>query len=64
MKNSDITKLSIDELKENINNEAQKLQKFQFAHAISPIENPMQIKVTRRNIARLETELRVKLLAK
>ncbi len=64
MKNTDIKKLSIDELKENINNEAQKLQKFQFAHAISPIENPMQIKVTRKNIARLETELRVKLLAK
>jgi large subunit ribosomal protein L29 len=64
MKQSDIKNLSIDELKENINNEATKLHKLQFAHAISPIENPMQIRFTRKNIARLKTELRVKLLAK
>lgn len=64
MKNADIKKLSIDELKENLKGEAQKLQKLQFAHAISPIENPMQIRVTRKNVARLETELRQKELAK
>jgi large subunit ribosomal protein L29 len=64
MKNSDIKGLSIDELKENIKTEEQKLQKLQFAHAISPIENPMQIRGTRRTIARLQTELRVKELAK
>ena len=64
MKNSDIKKLSIDELKENLKGEAQKLQKLQFAHAISPIENPMQIRAKRRTIARLETELRQKELAK
>jgi large subunit ribosomal protein L29 len=64
MKNTDIKKLSIDELKENLKGEATKLQKLQFAHAISPIENPMQIRVTRKNIARLETELKQKELAK
>ncbi len=64
MKNTDIQKLSIDELKENIKGEAQKLQKLHFAHAISPIENPMQIRVSRKNIARLETELRQKEMAK
>jgi len=64
MKNSDIKKLSVDELKENIAGESQKLQKLKFAHAISPIENPMQIRVTRKNIAQLQTELRSKVLAK
>jgi len=64
MKNSDIKKLSVEELRENIKGEVQKLQKLHFAHAISPIENPMQIRVTRRNIAQLETELRQKEIAK
>jgi large subunit ribosomal protein L29 len=64
MKNADVKKLSIDELNENIKVEGQKLHKLKFAHAISPIENPMQIRDTRKNIARLQTELRSKVLAK
>ena len=64
MKNTDIKKLSIDELNENIKVEGQKLQKLKFAHAISPIENPMQIRVTRKNVAKLQTELRSKVVAK
>jgi large subunit ribosomal protein L29 len=27
-------------------------------HAVTPLENPMQIKFTRRTVARLKTELR------
>ncbi|HHL51847.1 MAG TPA: 50S ribosomal protein L29 [Flammeovirgaceae bacterium] len=38
------------------------LQKLKFAHAISPIENPMKIRATRRLIARLYTALRQKQL--
>ncbi len=63
MKNSEIKALTLDELKEKINTESSSLQKLNFAHAISPIENPMKIQQSRRLIARLKTELRAKELA-
>ena len=57
MKNSEIRALSIEELNEKINTEVDSLQKLNFAHSISPIENPMKIKQSRRLIARLKTAL-------
>lgn len=63
MKNSEIKALSKEELVEKINTETSGLQKLNFAQAISPIENPMKIRHTRRLIARLKTELRAKELA-
>lgn len=63
MKNSEIKALSTEELIEKINTEADSLQKLNFAHSISPIENPMKIKQAKRLIARLKTELRAKELA-
>lgn len=58
MKISEIKALSTEDLKERIEIEKGNLQKLKFAHAISPIENPMKIKWTRRLVARLKTELR------
>lgn len=63
MKNSEIKALTVEELKEKINMESSSLQKLNFAHAISPIENPMKIRQSKRLIARLKTELRAKELA-
>ena len=40
-----------------IKGEKEGLQKLRFAHAISPIENPMKIREAKRLIARLNTEL-------
>ncbi len=60
MKNTDIKSLSADELKDKIAGEEESLQKMKFAHAISPIENPMKIRHTRKLIARLKTELSAK----
>ena len=60
MKNSEIRALSIEELNEKINTEVDSLQKLNFAHSISPIENPMKIKQSRRLIARLKTALTAK----
>ena len=57
MKNSEIKALSVEEIKQKLVSEQETLQKFKFAHAISPIENPMKIKETRKLIARLKTEL-------
>ncbi len=60
MKNSEIKGLSVSELKSAIAEEKNGLFNLKFAHAISPLENPMQIKQKRRLVARLETELTAK----
>lgn len=64
MKNSEIIALSQEELKQKLASEQEAFRKMKFAHEISPIENPMRIKETRKLIARLKTELRAKELAK
>ncbi len=58
MKNSDIKALSSEELKERLNTERSNIQNLRFAHAISPLENPMKIREAKRTIARLHTEIR------
>ncbi|MEM8964927.1 MAG: 50S ribosomal protein L29 [Bacteroidota bacterium] len=63
MKNEEIKSLSADELMETLKAEQENLTRLKFAHAISPIENPMKIKASRRTIARIKTELRAKELA-
>ncbi|NAW52076.1 50S ribosomal protein L29 [Elizabethkingia argentiflava] len=57
MKNADIKKLSAEELKTQLAEAQANYTKMQLAHRISPIENPIQIRDLRRNIARLQTEL-------
>ncbi|RYF37574.1 MAG: 50S ribosomal protein L29 [Chitinophagaceae bacterium] len=39
-----------------------RLKKLEFAHAISPLENPMSIRLLRRDVARLKSELKKKAL--
>jgi len=62
MKNSEIKALSVEEIKQKLVSEREVMQKLKFAHAISPIENPMKIRETRKLIARLETALTAKAL--
>jgi len=57
MKNAEIKALSVDELKDKIATSEKSLQSLKFAHAISPIENPAQIKDLRKLVARFKTEL-------
>ncbi|MCH7402409.1 50S ribosomal protein L29 [Belliella kenyensis] len=64
MKNSEIKSLSKSEIIEKIAAEQTNLTKLRFAHAISPIENPNQIKEVKRTIARLKTALTALQLAK
>lgn len=47
-----------NDLKARLEEDKQRLKKLQFAHAISPLENPMNIRGLRRDIARLKTELK------
>jgi large subunit ribosomal protein L29 len=64
MKNSELRGLSIDELVNKLAIEKEAYSKLTFAHAITPIENPMKIRAARKIIARLETEVRAKQLVK
>jgi large subunit ribosomal protein L29 len=57
MKREDIKELSNDELRMRLEEEKALYTKMKMNHAISPIENPMKIRVTRRGIAMLHTEL-------
>jgi len=57
MKNAEINKLGVDELKKAIVAEQENLTRLKLAHAISPIENPMRIRQNRKLIAKLETAL-------
>jgi large subunit ribosomal protein L29 len=52
--------LSESDLKARISEDELRLKKLEFAHAISPLENPMNIRGLRREIARLKTELQKK----
>ena len=54
--------LSESDLKARISEDELRLKKLQFAHAISPLENPMTIRGLRREIARLKTELQKKVM--
>ena len=64
MKTSEIKDLTTEEIKEKIETEKAALTKMKMNHAVSPLENPMLIRATRRNIARLMTELRKRELNK
>ena len=53
-----IKELSTADLIERLEDESKQLVKLRLNHAVSPLENPNKIKVYRRTIARIKTELR------
>ena len=55
-----IRSLNESDLKARLEEEKLRLKKLEFAHAISPLENPMTIRGVRRDIARLQSELKLK----
>ncbi|AXI24498.1 MAG: 50S ribosomal protein L29 [Candidatus Cardinium sp.] len=55
MKYKDIQLLSSEECNDKLKEELDYLVKLRFAHSVSPIENPMKIRQTRKSIARLKT---------
>lgn len=57
MKQNEISQLSVDNIKSSIEQLTAQLTKLKLTHAVSPIENPMQIRAIRKTIARLNTEL-------
>ena len=51
------------DLNARIQEDELRVKKLEFAHAISPLENPMSIRSLRKDIARLKTELRKRALS-
>lgn len=56
-KNS-LKEMSETDLKSRIEEDELRIKKLKFAHAVSPLENPMSIRGVRKDLARLKTELR------
>lgn len=55
-----IQTLNTQDLEARIKEDELRLKKLEFAHAISPLENPMSIRGLRRELARLKTEFKKK----
>ena len=56
--NKSLKDFSEADLQARVNEDTVRLKKLEFAHAISPLENPMSIRNLRKDIARVKTELK------
>lgn len=63
MKNNlGLKELSDKELQERLEAEQMQLVKIKINHAVSPLENPNVISEARKNVARINTEIRMRQL--
>ena len=60
MKTAEIKDMSVQDLQERIAAEKARLATMKVQNAVSPVENPSEIKNPRRDIARMMTILRQK----
>ena len=57
MKKSEIEKLSPEDLQDKLVEFKKQLSDLKMNHAVSPLENPLQIKTIRKTVARLLTAI-------
>ena len=57
MKQTEIVKLSKEDLQDKLMEYQKQLEELKMTHAISPLENPLQIKKARKIVARLKTAI-------
>ncbi|MDT0540531.1 MULTISPECIES: 50S ribosomal protein L29 [Croceitalea] len=57
MKQAEIKELSVEELQQKLVETKKEHADLKVAHSVTPLENPLQIRKTRRTVARLATEL-------
>ena len=57
MKQTEIKAMSTEELREKMAEVKKQYADLKMAHTVTPLENPLQLRVTRRTVARLATEL-------
>jgi large subunit ribosomal protein L29 len=58
MKQQVILEMTLEEIKERLEEEKKQLVKMKLAHAVSPLDNPHKMKEYKKTVARLLTELR------
>ena len=56
--NKTFIEMTTDELKKQLHDSRKSYSEIKLQHAVSQIENPLQIKYQRRDIARILTELK------
>ena len=64
MKMTEIKGLETKDLSEKLETAVAQYDQMKLNHAVTPMENPSQIKKARREIARMQTELRQRELNK
>lgn len=64
MKQLEIREISEKDLKEKMDIQLKELNLTKINHTITPLDNPSSIKMKRRDIARMHTELRERELKK
>jgi large subunit ribosomal protein L29 len=60
MKNNNFNEMSIEEISNLLKEEKQKYLRMKFNHSVSPLANPIELRIQRRNIARALTALNKK----
>ena len=58
MKQQVIREMTLEEIKERLEEEKKQLVRMKLAHAVSPLDNPHKMKEYKKTVARLLTELR------
>jgi len=56
--NKSLIEMSVEDLGARIKEDEMRMKKLTFAHAITPLENPMSIRDIRRDLARMKSELK------
>ena len=57
MKQKEVNTMTLDELQDKLAQLQKSYKEAKFTHALSNLENPLQLRSQRRIIARLQTEL-------
>ncbi|MCU0318563.1 MAG: 50S ribosomal protein L29 [Flavobacteriales bacterium] len=57
-KGTELKDLTVPELQDKLQEERSALTKLRFNHTVSPVESPIQLRVKRKEVARILTELR------
>jgi len=57
MKQSEIKETPVEDLQEKFKDLKKNYADLKMAHAISPLENPIQLRKLRRTVARIATEI-------
>lgn len=59
----DLKNISLDDLSAELEGAEREIAQLEFDHATRGIDNPLQLRILRRNIAQMRTELRAREIA-